>query len=267
MLANTSRSSRRAYPWRRRLLKTIAALLLAMLAVAVVLAYFQHGRRQRIRAELDRIRAQGMPASKEDLAAWYPEPPPGENSAELYQQAFEERKQDSTDLRKAIEEEREEQNGKAALSEGLREMVRAHLEENAETLRLLHEAAKRPGARHPVDMSKGYATELPHLARLRDAARLLKMQATFAAAEGDTELAVDALLAILATAESLRDEPILISQLVRVACHGIAEDGLKNMLAGAPFRMSNSANCAMAWRRRRIRIGWPGHWAASVSLA
>ena len=66
MTAKVSRPPRRAYPWRRRLLKTVSALLLAALAVVVVLAYFQHGRHQRIDAELDRIRAQGMPASTEE---------------------------------------------------------------------------------------------------------------------------------------------------------------------------------------------------------
>ena len=117
---------------------------------------------------------------------------------------------DDGDRDDAIWKERQKQDGNATMSEALREMIRAHLAENAEALRLLHEAAKRPGARYPIDMSKGYAMDASHWSKLRSASRLLKMQASFAATEGDIELAVDALLAILATAESLREEPILV---------------------------------------------------------
>jgi hypothetical protein len=69
-----------------------------------------------------------------------------------------------------------------------------------------------------------------HLAKFRDFARMLAAKAQQQAQNGQTDLALQTVLTGFRTAKSLRDEPFLISQLVRVAIDGIALASLEDVL-------------------------------------
>jgi len=69
--------------------------------------------------------------------------------------------------------------------------------------------------------------QLPHLAKLRDCARLLGADAQARAARGHYPTAVADLLAGFRLANAVADEPILISQLVRIAVCGTAVEALQ----------------------------------------
>ncbi len=87
--------------------------------------------------------------------------------------------------------------------------------------------------REPVykaDLSAGYATELYHLRQLRQMAALLNMNAAVQARQGDTEEAINDYLAIISLGETLLDEPILLSQLVRISMLGMAYEGIGTVL-------------------------------------
>lgn len=81
-----------------------------------------------------------------------------------------------------------------------------------------------------LDWSKGYAMELPHLAQLRSCARLLKIDAAVCAHNGDYKGAVDDIVATMKLGAVVGNEPILISQLVRIAIDGVAYETAQEAL-------------------------------------
>jgi hypothetical protein len=93
--------------------------------------------------------------------------------------------------------------------------------------------AARGGPVHALDFSKGFALELPHLARMRSCARLLRADAAVNATEGNQAAAVDDIIAGMKLGDTLALEPILISQLVRIAIYGVMYNAVEGSLVGA----------------------------------
>jgi hypothetical protein len=222
--------------------------LAGLLAVIVALPFI-HGAfaRAKIAEQYRLLRAAGEPATLDELAQWLPYPPDGENRVELYQQEFRTPIKLDRDAALAFDEAMKEAPPHGPYPDALRELGAKKIAGSAERLRLLHEAASG-AARFPVDMKHGYSMELGHLSQLREAVRLLQLEAVLTAHDGDASRAVEALLAILATADSLRNEPIFISQLVRIACHGIFCDGLNRVLELTGFTEDHLARLEAAVR-------------------
>jgi hypothetical protein len=82
---------------------------------------------------------------------------------------------------------------------------------------VLEEASRRPKCNFDLEYEKGPMMLLPHLAMMRNTARMLSVKACLEAQSGDYEKAFRTVLVGLRIAEHLREEPILISQLVRIA--------------------------------------------------
>jgi len=81
-----------------------------------------------------------------------------------------------------------------------------------------------------VDLSKGYEAELSHLAALRSMARLLSRDAALRVRAGDLEGALENYRAIVGLSETLVEEPIIISQLVRIAMTGVMFESMGSLL-------------------------------------
>jgi hypothetical protein len=91
-----------------------------------------------------------------------------------------------------------------------------------ENRQLLIAAAARPQARFWINYDAGYAMMLPHLPRIKASAQYLSLQATAALKAGDRETALQDVKLIFRLIETVHDEPILISHLVRFATLAIA---------------------------------------------
>ena len=178
----------------------------------------------------------GAPQTLEELDAFYPAVPDAANAALLYLKA--------ADLRKMGEFDPELPmigTGKplpipaVPLAPKIKAGLVAELEDNAGAMLLLHQAAAMDNCRYPIDLTRGAGVHLEHLARVRDLARMLYVQAVVAADDGRAELAVQSLLDGMALARSLRREPVLVSQLVRIACWGIAIDALEQVVNRVPL--------------------------------
>jgi hypothetical protein len=87
--------------------------------------------------------------------------------------------------------------------------------------------AERGGPVYPLDFSQGFAMELPHLAHLRQCARLLREDAIVKAAEGNYDEAVENVIAGMKLGDALVSESVLISQLVRIAVYGIMSSAVE----------------------------------------
>ena len=91
-------------------------------------------------------------------------------------------------------------------------------------------AAQLKQSRYPVDYSRGPDALLPHLAKIKSLSQLLKAEAMIYSEEGRPDLAVKSVLDGVALARSLDTEPLLISQLVRIACLAIDCSTLERVL-------------------------------------
>jgi hypothetical protein len=81
----------------------------------------------------------------------------------------------------------------------------------------LREACQRPGSRFAINYEDGFAALLPHLAKLKASSQFLSLHAEAELELGNTEAALEDIKIAFRLIEAIRTEPILISQLVRMA--------------------------------------------------
>lgn len=189
---------------------------------------------------VEALRQQGLPVSLKELNAWYRPVPPDRNAALTYEQAFtlpcfadiQGSSDPSLDI--TVMPGRGQHFKPAD-----RQELTAFLAKNQEALRLLHSVGDGLSSRYSLDLNQGFLTLLPHLAKVKKAALLLTTEAWLAADAGKTEKAADALLAAGRLGRSLDEEPIIISQLVRVASWGVVISRIERILSLAPLEDTN----------------------------
>jgi hypothetical protein len=96
------------------------------------------------------------------------------------------------------------------------------LAESREGIELLHEMTIHPDLDFHLDYNMGPTLMLPHLSPLKRSAQILSAAALADLHKGDAASAAQHVRAMLAVAQGLRDEPLVISQLVRIAIAQIA---------------------------------------------
>jgi len=82
--------------------------------------------------------------------------------------------------------------------------------------------AAEGGPCYELDYSRGLDIELPHLRRMRDLGRLLKVHALVQGRDGAYNEVVEDVIAAMQLGQVVGDEPILISQLLRITLNRIA---------------------------------------------
>jgi hypothetical protein len=86
------------------------------------------------------------------------------------------------------------------------------------------------GSRYPIDLRAGFGVDLPHLAKMRALARELSVDSLHWTLAGEPQEAVDSIAATIPLANSVAEEPLLISQLVRIAVLGIANGATERVM-------------------------------------
>jgi hypothetical protein len=170
-------------------------------------------------AGVEAVRKKGYPASLSELDAWYPAVPPSDNAALVYTNAF------ALLAGSGVSSNAERLLNASLPSRGQRLTLTAEdkrdlaelLAANEAALRLLYSAPASGRSRYPIDLREGFTLSLSHLGQVKQAVRLLGAEALLRASEGDAEKATQALLAAGRVADSLSEEPLLISCLVRIA--------------------------------------------------
>ena len=253
----------RRKPWERRRRRMILMVVALFVAPALFFGTMHFFAQKRIEAHLDIIRAKGYPATAEELKHWKVPVPPamqkagvaaseapeasggpaeapeadGRTATGLYLDAMDllEKRPGgykSSDLPKELLEHFRETG---TLTPEEMAQLRAYVEAGADVLALLHDAAGLAPGRIPLDYSKGWELDLSHLTKIREFSRLLRAETLLAAIEGDPDRAYEAVMAGLAVHRPLQQEPILISQLVRVACNSITLEALNDTLGRAAY--------------------------------
>lgn len=100
--------------------------------------------------------------------------------------------------------------------------LRRELERNRDNLAEIRSVAKRPALAFDLDYSLGMALPLPHLAQIKRAVNWLSAEAILAMHDGRTSEAWTNIIALLALTAHYKDEPLMISELVRIAIGHIA---------------------------------------------
>jgi hypothetical protein len=175
----------------------------------------------------------GLPRTVQELNAWYEEPPAGENAALVILQGCEQMHLDAA-VRNSPVLPIVGKGVMPPLSDPLpgsmRTAVSSLVQRNAAALELFQKGAAGKKFRYPMDITQGMLTQLPHLAKLKQAAQLASLAAIESADSRKPERAVDLLLTALGIAQSLEYEPMLISQLVRVAAFSLACNALEQVV-------------------------------------
>ena len=95
--------------------------------------------------------------------------------------------------------------------------VESALAEKQALLGLLRALPQRPAVNLNLDYAQGFSLPLPHLSQVMRAAQLLSTDALCALHRGDAESAAADVYAVLALVKAWRDEPLVVSQLVRTS--------------------------------------------------
>jgi hypothetical protein len=252
---NCSETSRkRRWPW-----------LLVAFIVALVAAEqgYRSNKRHQVQQQLDVLVKKGFPTDCRALGNWRGPVPDQENGALQFVEAAAE----LSIPKNAFD------NINWSRTEKLDPMEQQELKElltnNAPALELLHAGARLRQSRYPIDYSRGPGTLLPHLAKLKALGQLLKVEAAIQAADGHPELAAQSVLDSMALARSLDAEPILISQLVRIALQAINCSSLERVLSTAPMPDAQwqQLQAAFAEANKASHESFRGAFAGEVCLA
>ena len=128
----------------------------------------------------------------------------------------------------------------------------AYLAQQQAHIEALQIALSRPHSRFPLQFANGSLMVLPHLSRIRREAQNLQLQALVALEHGDSSAAVRALEVGASVGQLLASEPILISQLVRIAVDRLELDGLERLLSRQPLSTSQLRELDAVVRRMEL---------------
>jgi hypothetical protein len=101
-------------------------------------------------------------------------------------------------------------------------------------LSLIEQGTHRRSCRFDLDYKAGFSMLMPHLSGLRNMVRILATKARLEAQAGRSDAAWDLAQTQLRFADALRTEPLLISQLVRVASIQISCQTIQKICEDAP---------------------------------
>ncbi len=200
-------------------------VLVIVLAVIHSIATFVLGRR--LEAQIAAIKAKGEPVSMSDLGK--PRVPDSQNAAVVYAKAFEliaspAAQKDLSTLGRFLSP-REREDKPVSWEEA--EFAVARLRP---VMLLIEQAASRPKCQFPVNWEAGAAALCPHLAELKRLERFLLANAKLKARDGKMDEVVQSVDLAFKVGESVKDEPSLIAQIVRVAIIKKADHSLREAL-------------------------------------
>jgi hypothetical protein len=183
--------------------------------------------------ELQKLREAGIPTTIEELNL--PEIPDEENGARVYREAF--ALMDS--LRKQYKDDWQYMPYEGTVkwedaTEEQKKRITDLILNNPEFIKLYLLLGKAIDMKcrflTDEELGEGAGIMLPHLAKLRGAARLLAARAKIESESGNIDNALYHALICFRTAKSLSYEPILISSLVRIAIGSIAISTLQEIV-------------------------------------
>jgi len=238
---------------KRRRITAAHIIITLVVAIVAAMVFFRLTVKSRLDRRMDAIRAAGYPATPVELDDWYAIPPNAENAADVILEAISYQykpAEPNMELLPIV--------GRAQLplrteplSDRKKTLIARPLAANKKAIELLHKLAGMQHSRYPIDLIAGFATLLPPLSDIRYAAKLLALEAVLHAERADSARCVESLRSALGVGRSLAKEPLIISQLVRLACNGLAVSALNRAINRVEFtdeQLATLGSCFAAAR-------------------
>lgn len=235
---------------RRWVVAIVTVLFLPPIALVIWYLVVRSSNASAIRKLEDEARQHGEPLTLAELKAKYPPIPDEENAAaaflELWQGedpvywlAFEngerplpERETETYDpALPYLGSEAHRMPRVSPLNTNSLAAAESYLNAKSAYLDQVRTALRRPRFRFPINFEPGSETLLPHLPMLRAEAQNFHIAALMAAERGNKGDAIANMGDAAHIGQLLTDEPILISQLVRVACLSLVLEGAEQLLS------------------------------------
>jgi hypothetical protein len=218
--------------WRRRLRRGTLAILLLCLVGGAYLFYAVKSGESHLQLTIAEIDRQDPGWRLEELEARRQAVPPEQNSAFLLRAVLALRTTPWPAQQNQFEEMLRDPVPTVPLHQRDAVALRAELKKSQQALVEARKLADLPTGRFPIVYSSdGISTLLPDVQKTRDVAGLLRCDVLLQCEDGDIDTAVASCRAILNTGRSLNDEPLIMSQLVRLSCRDLALRSLERTLA------------------------------------
>jgi hypothetical protein len=227
-----------------RRLRTQLIVVLILPALYTAYRYTLH---RMVESKLDAIRQQGYPVTLAELDKWYPQPPPGENAVEVYQEAFAHNVKlgDEELLLPVVGHAKLPPRGEP-LSQGMRESIAQYLKTNQESIALLHKATAMPYCRVVSHLSISKTSIVPGASDRWLAAHQLELEAIYAADSGDGGSAAAALVASLGLVRQFSKEPLADPWFAQQPYFGLASFALERALSRTQLDSNQLASVSSA---------------------
>lgn len=244
----------RSRPRRKNLLIAIAVLIF----IAIVAAgLYSLSSSSRLNQQLADLRSRGLPTNGAELNAYYAVPSDVRDTTEQWTAAINAVLVANIGSKaQGIPFVGDGQTPVPPLDQEWPELEasRSFLKELDDEMKLIRQAADAGGmARYPVDFTAGYNTVLLAQQETRTLARLLKLSAYVHAHDGQDLETLNDVTAIFTVSESLRGDPVLISQLLRIAIHAIGCELVADMLPHCNWTDAELKNLQIAIGRADFR--------------
>ncbi len=217
-------------PSKKRKLKISHILLLLLLIGSVTFTLYRLSLKKKLRARIETIRAAGYPVTCEELDKWYSIPETAENAAYIILDAIDYYVEPKNVEFLPLLGKAELPARTEPLPENMGIIISKYLNDNQKSIELLHEAASLEYSRYPIDLSLGLGTLAPPLQDLKQSVKSLNLEAIIHAENNESQSAIQSLKSSLSIANSLSEEPIIVSQLVRISCQALTVSILERII-------------------------------------
>ena len=226
----------------KRLVKVAKVLAVLALIIAVGIGIFDVVLGRRVEKEIMAIKASGAPIAMTELGE--PKVPDAENGAIIYAKVIKvlsggmilnpkggkpikegTRPEDIGLIIDRFVDAAERQKDPKLWDEARLIMPRYR-----RLLPLIEQAASKPECQFAVNWQDGAAALFPHLAQMRPMAKLLEANALLNARDGDMDEAVRSVELSFKVSRSLKDNPSIIGELVRIAVLRMSCQSLREIL-------------------------------------
>lgn len=228
---------------RKKGLSGCALFVIALMAIAFLLVslfwVWSLRRDRQFAKRLDEIRDRGEPVTPGELDAFYALPEGAVDTTDLWLEATsplstEAYSEDSSEL--PIVGASESEVPRAGEPWAQLEDAEAFRDRYQPLIDMMHKASERGGAaRYPKNFEQSIFMALDEVQQLRSASRLLNLDARIRAHRGDAAGVIRNLNTIFGVGDSLKYEPIIVSQLVRNAIISLGIEEISRAIVEVDF--------------------------------
>jgi len=222
----------------KRLVKVAKVLAVLAVVIALGIGVFDVVLGRRLEKQMLAIKASGAPVAMTQLGE--PKVPDAENGAIIYMEVIRQMTGSVPKFKAPIEEPKplpdldligrftdaHERQTDPKLWDQARPVVAKY----RPLIPLLEQAASKPECQFAVNWQDGASALFPHFAHMRRMAKLLEANALLEARDGNMDEAVRSVELSFKVSRSLKDDPSIIGQLVRIAIIKISSQSLREIL-------------------------------------